>query len=92
MKELTGKEVKFVKLDLLDEAGLKKLFAEHDFGAVIHFAGLKVSVNRDSRIIFNASFFSTPRSTRRYKCVWVGCVRTRVGHNDGENAQKECVF
>ena len=39
---MTGKKVEFVELDLLDEPGLKKLFADHDFGAVIHFAGLKV--------------------------------------------------
>lgn len=42
VEELTGKKVEFVELDLLDEPGLKKLFADHDFGAVIHFAGLKV--------------------------------------------------
>eukprot|EP00729_Bicosta_minor_P014064 gene14064-5515_t len=41
VEELTGKKVEFVELDLLDEPGLKKLFADHDFGAVIHFAGLK---------------------------------------------------
>ncbi len=43
VEELTGKKVGFFKVDLLDEAGLKKVFAGADekFDAVIHFAGKK---------------------------------------------------
>lgn len=41
VKQITGKEVKFYKNDLLDEAALEKIFSENSFDAVIHFAGLK---------------------------------------------------
>lgn len=39
--ELTGKETKFHKVDLLDAEGMKDLFVEEKPEAVIHFAGLK---------------------------------------------------
>lgn len=39
--ELTGKEAKFHKVDLLDAEGMKDLFIEEKPEAVIHFAGLK---------------------------------------------------
>ena len=41
IKEITGKEVKFYKVDLLDREDLEKVFAENQIEAVIHFAGLK---------------------------------------------------
>jgi len=41
VEKLTGKSISFVKGDLLDEGVLARLFASHDFHAVIHFAGLK---------------------------------------------------
>ncbi|WP_040196871.1 UDP-glucose 4-epimerase GalE [Candidatus Soleaferrea massiliensis] len=41
IKELTGKEVKFYEVDLLDKEALEKVFAENKIDAVIHFAGLK---------------------------------------------------
>ena len=41
VKELTGKDVKFYEGDVRDEALLRKIFAENEIGAVIHFAGLK---------------------------------------------------
>ncbi len=41
VRELTGKELTFYEGDVRDEALLKKIFAEHDIGCVIHFAGLK---------------------------------------------------
>ena len=41
VKELTGKDVTFYEGDVRDEALLRKIFAEHEIGAVIHFAGLK---------------------------------------------------
>ena len=42
MREITGsKDIVFVELDLLDRAALRKVFAAHQFYAVIHFAGLK---------------------------------------------------
>ena len=39
--ELTGKQAKFYEGDARDEALLRKIFAENEIGAVIHFAGLK---------------------------------------------------
>ena len=41
VKEITGKEVKFYKADLLDEQACERIFSENKFDAVIHFAGLK---------------------------------------------------
>lgn len=41
VEALTGKTIVFHQLDLMDVAGLNKLFTETKFDAVIHFAGLK---------------------------------------------------
>ncbi len=41
VKEITGKDFKFYKVDLLDKEGLNRVFNENKFDAVIHFAGLK---------------------------------------------------
>lgn len=39
--EITGKDLMLVKADLRDRAALDRLFADHVFDAVVHFAGLK---------------------------------------------------
>jgi UDP-glucose 4-epimerase len=39
--EITGKDIKFYRVDILDAAGLETVFAENEIEAVIHFAGLK---------------------------------------------------
>ncbi|MCI9133571.1 MAG: UDP-glucose 4-epimerase GalE [Lachnospiraceae bacterium] len=39
--EITGKQVTFYETDMLDRAGMAKIFAEESIDAVIHFAGLK---------------------------------------------------
>jgi UDP-glucose 4-epimerase len=39
--EITGKDFKFYKADLLDGQALEKVFVENSIDAVIHFAGLK---------------------------------------------------
>lgn len=49
VEEITGKKIELVELDLLDEAGLRELFKKHDFGACIHFAGLK-SVGESTKL------------------------------------------
>ena len=41
IKELTGKDFKFYKADLLDKPSVEKIFSENDIEAVIHFSGLK---------------------------------------------------
>ena len=41
IKIITGKDVKFYKLDIRDKDGLLKVFKENKIDAVIHFAGLK---------------------------------------------------
>lgn len=42
IKQLTGKDFKFYKIDLLDKQGIEKIFEENpDIDSVIHFAGLK---------------------------------------------------
>ncbi|WP_257252845.1 UDP-glucose 4-epimerase GalE [Endozoicomonas sp. SESOKO3] len=41
VQEITGKTLEFVNGDIRDRALLDTLFQQHDFEAVIHFAGLK---------------------------------------------------
>ena len=42
IKQLTGKDFKFYKVDLLDKQGMQNIFRENpDIDSVIHFAGLK---------------------------------------------------
>ena len=41
VRAITGKELTFYEGDVRDEALLRKIFATHDIGCVIHFAGLK---------------------------------------------------
>lgn len=41
IEKITGIKPKFYKLDLLDKAGMEKMFAEGKYDLVIHFAGLK---------------------------------------------------
>ena len=41
VRELTGRDLEFNKVDLTDVEELEGVFARHDFDAVIHFAGLK---------------------------------------------------
>jgi len=39
--EITGRDLAFCRVDLLDEPAVEAVFAAHRFDAVIHFAGLK---------------------------------------------------
>ena len=41
IRRITGKPVSFYRTDLRDLEGVRRIFAEHAVGAVIHFAGLK---------------------------------------------------
>lgn len=41
IKRITGVKPLFYKVDVAHEKGLRKVFSEHKFNAVIHFAGLK---------------------------------------------------
>ncbi len=41
VKELTGKDFKFYKVDMLDKDAMEVVFKENKFDSVIHFAGLK---------------------------------------------------
>src|SRR5574342_329674 len=41
VKEITGKDFMFYKVDLLDRNRLEDVFSNHSIEAVIHFAGLK---------------------------------------------------
>ena len=49
VRELTGKDFPFYKVDLLDYKATEKVFAENKIDAVIHFAGLK-AVGESTRI------------------------------------------
>lgn len=41
IKQITGKDFKFIKADLKDYIATEKIFKENDITSVIHFAGLK---------------------------------------------------
>lgn len=41
VEKITGKAVKFYKIDMTDKAALRGVFLENKFDAAIHFAGLK---------------------------------------------------
>ena len=41
VEEITGKSVKFYKIDLLDQDRLEEILNKHAVDSVIHFAGLK---------------------------------------------------
>ncbi len=41
ISEITGKEVTFYEMNILDKTALEKVFEKHSFDAVIHFAALK---------------------------------------------------
>ena len=41
IKEVSGKDFKFVEADLLDRDAVRKVFEENEIESVIHFAGLK---------------------------------------------------
>lgn len=41
IEQITGKRPEFIEADLLDKQALERIFSEHDFDTVIHFAGLK---------------------------------------------------
>ena len=49
VKEITGKDFPFYKVDLLDYEGTEKVFKENKIDAVILFAGLK-AVGESTRI------------------------------------------
>ena len=41
VQEITGRELTFKRLDLVDRADVEQLFDQHSFDSVVHFAGLK---------------------------------------------------
>ncbi|GAM26172.1 hypothetical protein SAMD00019534_093470 [Acytostelium subglobosum LB1] len=41
LEQITGKQIEFHELDILDERGLEELFASKHITQVVHFAGLK---------------------------------------------------
>lgn len=49
IRSITGRDFKFYEVDLLDRAGVERVFAENEIEAVIHFAGLK-AVGESCRI------------------------------------------
>ncbi len=66
--EITGKKLRFHKVDLLDKAGLAAVFQETAVDAVIHFAGLKAvgdTVAEELKTRFlTPNFAMTSKSTR----------------------------
>lgn len=78
VQDITGKDVTFFKMDLLDAAGLELLFAQHKFDAVIHFAGYKAVGERTScsaRRLPSTTFKRRSRLPRMLRLA----LRTRTG-------------
>lgn len=70
---ITGKPVPFLEADVCDVEAMDRLFAEHGFDAVIHFAGLKAvgeSVSKPLEYYRNnlCSTFSLLEAMRRHGC------------------------
>lgn len=70
---ITGKPVPFLEADVCDVEAMDRLFAEHSFDAVIHFAGLKAvgeSVSKPLEYYRNnlCSTFSLLEAMRRHGC------------------------
>jgi UDP-glucose 4-epimerase len=56
IKQITGKEVTFYKIDVTDEAAVDSIFSTHQIDGIIHFAGLKAvgeSVEKPLEYYFN---------------------------------------
>lgn len=56
VKHITGKDITFYQIDVTDETAVDKLFSQHQFDGVIHFAGLKAvgeSVEKPLAYYFN---------------------------------------
>ncbi len=56
VEQITGKKLKFYKVDMLDKSGLEQIFQKETIDAVIHFAGLKAvgeSVQKPLEYYFN---------------------------------------
>ncbi|ROR27390.1 UDP-galactose 4-epimerase [Mobilisporobacter senegalensis] len=56
VRKITGKEVKFYKIDLLDKSALTEIFHKENIDSVIHFAGLKAvgeSVSKPLEYYYN---------------------------------------
>jgi len=49
VEKLTGQFIRFYKVDITQQEALEKVFADHNFDAVVHFAGLK-AVGESSQI------------------------------------------
>lgn len=49
VEKLTGEYIRFYKVDITDKGSLQKVFDDHQFTAVVHFAGLK-AVGESSQI------------------------------------------
>lgn len=61
VEKITGKPLKFYKVDLVDKEALRGVFAENKFDAAIHFAGLK-AVGESVRVplaYYHNNLFST---------------------------------
>ena len=73
VRKLAGRDLKFYRGDVRDEAVLDRIFAENEIGCVIHFAGLKAvgeSVQKPLEYYDNniMSTLSLVRAMRRAAC------------------------
>jgi UDP-glucose 4-epimerase len=77
LERITGRRPAFVKLDVRDRGALRRLFADHAFEAVIHFAGLKAvgeSVTQPLRYYDN----NVSGSVALFECMAEAGVKTLV--------------
>ena len=77
IERIAGRRPAFVRLDVRDREGLRRLFADHAFSAVIHFAGLKAvgeSVAQPLRYYDN----NVSGSVALFECMAEAGVKTLV--------------
>ena len=55
VEQITGERIPYIVGDVRDRELLKQLFAEHQFQAVIHFAGLKAVGCNDPAVFAHLS-------------------------------------
>ena len=77
IERIAGRRPQFAQIDIRDRSALRKLFSTHQFGAVIHFAGLKAvgeSVAKPLAYYEN----NVSGSTVLFECMAEASVKTIV--------------
>ena len=85
VKQITGKDLRFYKVDIRDKEGLNEVFDKEDVESVIHFAGLKAvgeSVQKHRRNNYSLRCYEKSRREKyHFQLIGYGIRRSGV-HSD----------